>query len=99
MSFSSIERINPPTLPTPPGYSQLVVVPGGTLIVIAGQVALDANGTLVGPGDFALQTTQVFRNLIAALEAAGAGPRNLIPSGGVSGIPGVSIGCEACSLS
>ena len=29
-------------------------------------------------GDFALQTTQVFKNLVAALEAAGAGPRNLV---------------------
>jgi enamine deaminase RidA (YjgF/YER057c/UK114 family) len=48
------------------------------LIVIAGQVALDAQGAIVGRGDFALQATQVFRNLLAALEAAGAGPRNLV---------------------
>jgi enamine deaminase RidA (YjgF/YER057c/UK114 family) len=39
---------------------------------------LDARGAIVGPGDFALQATQVFRNLVAALEAAGAGPRNLV---------------------
>ena len=73
-----IQLINPPTLPPPPGYSQLAVCSGGTLIVIAGQVALDAQGAVVGPGDFALQTAQVFRNLMAALEAAGAGPRNLV---------------------
>jgi enamine deaminase RidA (YjgF/YER057c/UK114 family) len=70
--------INPPTLPTPPGYSQIAVSSGGTLIVIAGQVALDANGGLVGPGDFATQAAQVFRNLIAALEAADAGPHHLV---------------------
>jgi enamine deaminase RidA (YjgF/YER057c/UK114 family) len=70
--------INPPTLPTPPGYSQIAVSSGGTLIVIAGQVALDANGALVGPGDFATQAAQVFRNLIAALEAADAGPHHLV---------------------
>jgi enamine deaminase RidA (YjgF/YER057c/UK114 family) len=65
-------------LPTPPGYSQLAAIAGGQLIVIAGQVALDAQGALVGAGDFAAQTTQVFRNLIAALEAVEAGPRNLV---------------------
>lgn len=75
---TTIQLINPPTLPAPPGYSQLAVLSGGDLIVIAGQVALDIHGAVVGPGDFAVQTEQVFRNLLAALEAAGAGPRNLI---------------------
>lgn len=78
MSKSTIQLINPPTLPPPPGYSQLAVMSGGSLIVIAGQVALDATGALVGPGDFAAQTTQVFRNLVAAVEAAGASPRHLV---------------------
>jgi len=70
--------INPPSLPAPPGYSQIAVSSGGTMIVIAGQVALDANGAVVGPGDFATQAGQVFRNLIAALEAADAGPQHLV---------------------
>lgn len=73
-----IRLINPPSLPAPPGYSQLAVVAGGELIVIAGQVAQDPQGNIVGPGDFAAQATQTFRKLIAALEAAGAGPRNLV---------------------
>jgi 2-iminobutanoate/2-iminopropanoate deaminase len=51
---------------------------GGALIVIAGQVALDNQGQLVGLGNFAAQATQVFRNLMAALDAAGASPRHLI---------------------
>ena len=78
MSTAAISFVNPPTLPSPPGYSQVAVVTGGAIIVIAGQVALDASGTVVGPGDFAAQTAQVFRNLMAALEAAGVGPRNLV---------------------
>jgi enamine deaminase RidA (YjgF/YER057c/UK114 family) len=78
MSKPTIQLINPSTLPPPPGYSQLAVASGGDLIVIAGQVALDAQGTVVGPGDFALQATQVFHNLVAALEAAGAGPQHLV---------------------
>ncbi len=78
MATSTIQRINPATLPTPPGYSQLVVTSGGSLIIIAGQVALDNQGQLVGLGNFAAQTSQVFRNLIAALDAAGASPRHLV---------------------
>ena len=78
MTTPTIQFLNPPTLPTPPGYSQVAVLSSGTLIVIAGQVALDNQGTVVGKGDFALQTKQVFRNLIAALEAAGAGPQHLV---------------------
>jgi len=78
MATSTIQRINPATLPTPPGYSQLAVASGGSLIVIAGQVALDTQGHLVGLGNFATQATQVFRNLIAALDAAGATPRHLV---------------------
>lgn len=72
------EAINPPSLPTPPGYSQVVRLSGGTTIYIAGQVAWDADNNLVGPGDFEAQTRQVLTNLVAALEAAGAGPEDLV---------------------
>jgi enamine deaminase RidA (YjgF/YER057c/UK114 family) len=74
----TIQLLNPATLPPPPGYSQVAVAHPGTLIVIAGQVALDTKGAVVGPGDFELQASQVFRNLMAALAAAGAGPRDLV---------------------
>ena len=37
-----VEFTNPPTLATPPGYTQVVAVNGGRTIYIAGQVALDA---------------------------------------------------------
>lgn len=78
MTASTIEFLNPATIAAPPGYSHVAVVSGGSLIVVAGQVALDAQGDLVGPGDFAAQTEQVFRNLMAALDAAGAGPEHLV---------------------
>jgi enamine deaminase RidA (YjgF/YER057c/UK114 family) len=76
--MSSFRLLNPPTLPAPPGYSQVAVISPGELIVIAGQVPLDVHGNLVGPGDFHAQAMQVFRNLLAALEAAGATPRNVV---------------------
>jgi len=63
---------NPPTLPTPPGYTQVVSVTGGRTIYIAGQVALDQSGSIVGEGDFRAQAQQVFTNIQAALSAAGA---------------------------
>lgn len=40
-------------------------------VYISGQVPLDRDGNLVGKGDLAMQTHQVFRNLKAALQAAG----------------------------
>lgn len=45
----------------------------GELIFVAGQVAIDAHGNLVGPGDIREQTEQVFRNLAAVLRGAGSG--------------------------
>lgn len=74
----AIQLSNPPSLPTPSGYSQLAVVTGGNLILLAGQVPLDAEGHLVGKDDFGAQAEQVFRNLLRALEAVGAGPRDLV---------------------
>ena len=73
-----IARINPPELGTPPGYSQIVEVSAGKMIFIAGQTALDRDGHVVGPGDFAAQAAQVFDNLSIALQAAGCTPANLV---------------------
>lgn len=78
MTTSQIQLINPPSLPTVPGYSQVVTVAGGDLVFIAGQVSLDASGAVVGAGDFAAQATQTFHNLMDALEAAGTSASNLI---------------------
>ncbi|MEV6283069.1 RidA family protein [Kribbella sp. NPDC051770] len=53
------------------GYSHVVTGPG-RWVAISGQVALDADGEVVGVGDPAAQARQVFANLKACLEAAGA---------------------------
>lgn len=71
-SLDHIQFLAPETLASPPGYSHAVKVTGGQTIYLAGQIALDAAGKLVGPGDFRAQAEQVFANLNAALVAAGA---------------------------
>lgn len=64
--------INPLTLSTPGGYSHVVTATGGKMVFVAGQVAWDAKGDIVGKGDLRAQATQVYENLKAALAAAGA---------------------------
>ncbi len=56
----------------PAGYSQVVEVRGGRTLYISGQIALDSSGDLVGSGDFTAQVKQVFANLKARLDEAGA---------------------------
>ena len=75
---AAIERMNPQGLSTPTGYSHVVTARGGKTIYIAGQVAFDAKGQLVGKGDLAAQTRQVFENLGIALKAAGATFANVV---------------------
>jgi enamine deaminase RidA (YjgF/YER057c/UK114 family) len=75
---TSIVRINPPELGTPPGYSQVVDVSAGRIIFISGQTALDRDGNLVGKHDFAAQAEQVFANLATALQARGCTAANLV---------------------
>jgi reactive intermediate/imine deaminase len=55
---------------TPPGFSH--AVRAGGLLFISGQIPLDEAGAVVGVGDMAAQTRQVFRNLEAVLREAGA---------------------------
>lgn len=63
---------NPDTMARPTaGYSQVAEVTSGKLVYIAGQVALDRSGNLVGKDDLHAQVQQIFENLKAAVEAAG----------------------------
>jgi enamine deaminase RidA (YjgF/YER057c/UK114 family) len=64
--------INPPTLAAPRGYSHVVTASGGKMVFIAGQVAWDVKGEIVGKGDLRAQATQAYANLKVALAAAGA---------------------------
>jgi reactive intermediate/imine deaminase len=74
----AIRYLNPASLSAPTGYSHVVEVNSGRTIYIAGQVALDKSGNVVGKGDFAAQTTQVFENLKLALAAVGATFENVV---------------------
>lgn len=67
-----IKHLNPDTMPAPFGYTNVVEVRNGRMIYISGQVALNPDGQVVGIGDLATQTKQVFENIKAALEAADA---------------------------
>jgi enamine deaminase RidA (YjgF/YER057c/UK114 family) len=64
--------INPQAMHRPTGYTHVVEVTAGRPIYIAGQVALDRAGALVGLDDIRAQTRQVFDNLRVALQSVGA---------------------------
>ena len=55
--------------PLPWPYSHGIRV--GSLLFVAGQVALDEELRIVGPGDAKAQARQVWRNIQAVVEAAG----------------------------
>ena len=74
----SKEIFSPPTLMKPVGYSHIAKVSGGSLVYIAGQVSADVSGQLVGEGNFEAQAEQAFRNLKAAVEAAGGTMADLV---------------------
>jgi enamine deaminase RidA (YjgF/YER057c/UK114 family) len=70
---------NPDTLPKPAGsYSHVARVTAGDLLFIAGQVATDGSGKVVGADDFEAQAAQVFANLRAALASEGADFRHVV---------------------
>jgi 2-iminobutanoate/2-iminopropanoate deaminase len=69
--LAQTEFINPKGLAAPHGYTH-VITTKGKMVFVSGQVAMDAQGHLVGKGDLRAQTKQVFENLKTALTAAGA---------------------------
>ena len=62
-----VEGLTDPSLPFP------TFTRAGDWVYLSGQVALDQDGVLVGPGDVALQTTATLRAVELALAAAGGG--------------------------
>ena len=55
----------------PNGFSPAARIGGS--VFVSGQVSTDANGELAGAGDAGAQSEQCFKNVEAALTAAGAG--------------------------
>jgi reactive intermediate/imine deaminase len=72
----NIERINPEGMTQPTAYSHLVKV--DNLLFIAGQVAVDGDGNIVGEGDMSAQVRQVYKNLQTVLASAGADFSNVV---------------------
>jgi enamine deaminase RidA (YjgF/YER057c/UK114 family) len=66
------EYLKPEGLAPVTAYSHVVVATPGKIVFVAGQVALDKEGKLIGKDDLKAQATQVFENLKTALAAAGA---------------------------
>jgi enamine deaminase RidA (YjgF/YER057c/UK114 family) len=71
-----LERINPPQLPPNTGFSHAVRATGGTLVFLAGQTALCAQGVIVGDGIVA-QFELALANLLSVLRASGGEPDQL----------------------
>ncbi len=67
------EVINPDSVHSVSKLAYSHAVRMGGLIFVAGQVAIDKNGNLVGDGDARAQTEQIFRNIEDVLKDAGSG--------------------------
>ncbi|MBQ0969719.1 RidA family protein [Streptomyces griseoincarnatus] len=70
------ERVNPPDLSPPAGFSHAVVTTGSRVVFLAGQTALDGDGKVVGD-TLPEQFTRALTNLLTALRAAGGAPADL----------------------
>jgi enamine deaminase RidA (YjgF/YER057c/UK114 family) len=77
---ANVRFSNPKTMAKPPGYTYVVEATGpNRLIFIAGQLGIDMDNKLVGgPGDFRAQAFKAFQNLKLALDAAGAGFKDVV---------------------
>lgn len=73
----TLEHIDPEGLAKPESYTHVVAGRASRLVFVAGQVAEDASGNVVGRDDFAAQARQAFSNLGRALTAAGARPEHV----------------------
>jgi enamine deaminase RidA (YjgF/YER057c/UK114 family) len=62
----------------PGNFHQGVIVNGGRLLYLAGQVANDPDGSVVGVGDWKRQAEKVYENVGHVLRAAGATPASVV---------------------
>jgi enamine deaminase RidA (YjgF/YER057c/UK114 family) len=73
----NLERINPPELGRPSGFSHAVSATAGRLVFLAGQLGTGRDGKIVGGGVVA-QFEQALANLLTALAAADGQPGDLV---------------------
>ena len=77
--MADIKIYNPDGLAKPLGqYSHVSRVKASELLFIAGQVAADKDGKLVGADDFDAQCAQVYANIETALKSVGGGWGNVV---------------------
>lgn len=74
MSRSSI--VNPPSLPSPRGFSHAVVAPPGKMVFVAGQIGCDAHG-IVASADIVQQFEVALRNVVEVVRACGGDPTSI----------------------
>ena len=75
--MSGHKAIHPAGWMKPSGYSHAVSAEG-RVIALAGQIGWNPANGAVESDDFAVQTAQALRNIVALLQAAGAGPEHLV---------------------
>lgn len=73
----TLEHLTPRGLFKPAVFTQVVVATGKRIVFVSGQVSMDADGNTVAEGDLAGQARQVYANLKAALDGAGAKPSDV----------------------
>jgi enamine deaminase RidA (YjgF/YER057c/UK114 family) len=74
-----IQIFSPDVLGKPLGqYSQITRVKASEFVYIAGQLAADREGRIIGVDDFDAQCVQVFANIETALKSVGAGWGNVV---------------------
>ena len=69
--MSRIKPVNPPSLMKPAGFSHGYEITSGRLLFVAGQVAKDADGKVVGAGDVVAQFRKACENIREVVSAAG----------------------------
>jgi len=74
------EYLNPNSLfsSLPHGFSQVVIATGRKMVFVSGQTAWDARKNIVSADSILEQARQAFRNLEAAMEAAGGTLKDVV---------------------
>ena len=72
------EIIQPASVHSTAGVGYSHVAKAGDTVYIAGQIALDAGGNLLGKGDVEAQTHQVYANLQAILDELGGSLEDIV---------------------
>jgi enamine deaminase RidA (YjgF/YER057c/UK114 family) len=83
LEWQAVEDLPAPTIVGPPCAASppttlVALRDGGHWLVVAGQVARDATGSVVGKGDMRAQIEQVGKNVDACLKAGGASVNDIV---------------------